>query len=175
MRRLLPLIALCWVTSVGAQEPAPVEPAEGEDAVTGTRFGLLGFSARAGADFENDGQAVVSLAVELADLYTDRVRFRPSGELGVGSGANTFVGNAELIYRFTPDTEIAVPYVGFGIAVAGSEGCGSDPDCPGVWAQFALGFEVQLRETFSWLLEYRGEDALRRHRLFVGLTTRRAF
>jgi hypothetical protein len=37
----------------------------------------------------------------------------------------------------------------------------------------ALGFELRLREGLAWLLECRPEDALRRHRIFIGLTTRR--
>lgn len=36
-----------------------------------------------------------------------------------------------------------------------------------------LGFYLQLRDQISWLLECHGEDAIRRHRLFIGLTPRR--
>ena len=57
---------------------------------------------------------------------------------------------------------------------AANPGCDVAPDCPKVWPQFSLGFEVKFRPGINWLLEYRGEDALRRHRFFVGLTTRRA-
>jgi hypothetical protein len=46
--------------------------------------------------------------------------------------------------------------------------------CPRVLLQFGLGFELKIDEHFSWLLEYHGEDALRRHRVLVGLTTKRA-
>jgi len=46
-------------------------------------------------------------------------------------------------------------------------------DCPAFWAQFVLGFELKLRNQINWLLEYHAEDAFRRHRVFVGLTTRR--
>jgi hypothetical protein len=36
-----------------------------------------------------------------------------------------------------------------------------------------FGFEMHYRSTFNWLLEYHGMDALRRHRVYIGLTTRR--
>jgi len=36
-----------------------------------------------------------------------------------------------------------------------------------------FGLELHYRSTFNWLLEYHGMDVLRRHRIYVGFTTRR--
>jgi len=49
----------------------------------------------------------------------------------------------------------------------------AQPDCPDVWANVVFGFELHYRSTYNWLLEYHGMDALRRHRFYIGLTTRR--
>jgi hypothetical protein len=101
------------------------------------------------------------------------VRLRPSAEIGLGDSVTTYVVNLELLFRFTADSELAVPYVAFGPALYSQERCATAVDCPQVWAQFALGFEIRFRGHMNWLLEYHGEDALRRHRFFIGLTTRR--
>ncbi len=156
-----------------AQDFTP--PQEEQESVggAGPSLGLYGFSTRFGLDLESNTQAVLSLALDLGDLLTHRLRLRPSAEIGFGSDVDTYVVNAELIYRFTSDAEIAVPYVGAGLGIAGQDQCQSQPDCPDVWFQFALGFELKLREHLNWLLEYHGEDALSRHRLFIGLATRR--
>lgn len=60
-----------------------------------------------------------------------------------------------------------------GLALAGRDDCEFEPSCPGVWLQFALGVELTFRDNMSWVFEYHVEDALRRHRLFFGLTSRR--
>ena len=39
--------------------------------------------------------------------------------------------------------------------------------------RLALGFELPMWDGFSWFIEYHPQDALRRHRIFVGLSTRR--
>lgn len=155
-----------------AQEfvPPQDQPAGGQGRL---RVGLLGFGSRIGADFEGRNQVIVSPTIELADLFSPQVRLRPSAEVGLGDTVTTYVINAELMYRFTADREMAVPYVGFGGALYSQQRCSRAPDCPRVWAQFALGFELKFREHINWLLEYRGEDGLRRHRFFIGLTTRR--
>ena len=171
--RVLPLLMLVLgAAPAAAQEEYQSVVQEGPDGGP-FRLGLYGFAARGGVDFEGEKQALVSVALDLGDLYTDRLRLRPSGELGFAAGANTYVANVEVVYRFTADTVIAVPYVAGGVGVFGREACDPDPDCPAVWAQFALGFELKLRAQFNWLLEYHAEDAFRRHRLFLGLTTRR--
>ncbi len=137
------------------------------------RLGLFGFGVQGGIDFTGDEQLVLGTAVDLGDLYTDRLRMRATGELGRGGDGDTYVINGELVYRFVADTILAVPYVGAGVALFSQEACDSAPGCPGLWLQFALGFEIKIREPISWLLEYHSEDAFRRHRLLFGLTTRR--
>ena len=165
MRMMLVLLGLLLSAPLAAQNDYQTERP--------FQLGLYGFSARAGVDFEGEGQAVASFAVDMGNLYTDRLRLRPSAELGFGWGDNTYVANLEVVYRFTADTEIAVPYVGGGVALSRQEECGLIDDCPAFWAQFVLGFELKLRNQINWLLEYHAEDAFRRHRVFVGLTTRR--
>ena len=144
-----------------------------EERMEWVRFGLLGFGMRVGADLEGGGQAVGGGALDLGHVYSERFRIRLVGELGFDPGPNTYVGSIELLYRFTPDTAPAIPYVGTGIGIAGAEDCGANPDCPNVWWQFALGFELPMRDGFSWFIEYHPQDALRRHRIFVGLSTTR--
>lgn len=138
------------------------------------RVGLFGFGARVGADLNGDANLVFGYSLDVADLYVEGLRLRPSAEVGLGGdSSDTYVGNLELIYRFTKDSDIAVPYVGVGLALQGHRTCSSDPQCPNLWAQFALGFELAIRPSFNWFLEYHGEDGFRRHRLFIGLATRR--
>lgn len=161
--RVMPMLVLLTTSAAAAQEPA-----------AGMRFGLLGFGARAGVDLEGEADLVLGYTLDVADLYREQLRLRPSVEIGLQSGAgDTYVGNLEIIYRFTGDTVIAVPYVGAGLALQGHDACSRDPSCPSLWAQFVLGFELAFRPTFNWLMEYHAEDAFRRHRLFVGLVTRR--
>ena len=139
----------------------------------GTRIGLFGFGVRGGVDFRKSGQFVMGATLDLGDLFTNRIRLRPSAEVGVFNGPNTYVGNFEALWRFTDDEEVATPYIGLGLGVAGREGCGTDPACPGLWLNTVFGFELHYRSTFNWLLEYHGMDRMRRHRLYIGLTTRR--
>jgi hypothetical protein len=140
---------------------------------SGTRIGLFGFGVRGGVDLKSNGQLVLGTTLDLGDLFTSRVRLRPSAEVGVFNGANTYMGSFDTMWRFTEDEEVATPYVGLGFSVAGREGCGADPQCPDLWLNLTFGFELHYRSTFNWLLEYRAMDALNKHRLFVGLTTRR--
>ena len=169
------LLPILWMrpSVVAAQEFIPPKDATVDTTAGALRLGIFGFGTRLGVDFTGRNQAVLSPTLDAGDLFTDRVRFRPSVELGVGDSATTYVMNLELMYRFTADQEVAVPYLAFGGAVYSQERCGAAPDCPRVWAQFALGFEIKFRQNMNWLLEYHGEDALRRHRFFIGLTTRR--
>lgn len=146
--------------------PATVEPSK-------IQIGLHGFSTRLGWDFKDGGGTIISLALDLGYLGFSQVRLRPSAEIGFSEEVDTYVVNAEVLYRFSPDTEEAVPYVGMGLALAGRDDCESEPSCPGVWLQFALGVELTFRDNMSWVFEYHVEDALRRHRLFFGLTSRR--
>jgi hypothetical protein len=140
---------------------------------SGTRVGLFGFGVRGGVDLRGAGQLLLGTTLDVGDLFSSRVRMRPSGEIGVFNGPNTYVGNFDTMWRFTEDEEVATPYIGLGLSVAGREGCGSDPQCPDLWLNLTFGFELHYRSTFNWLMEYRAMDAFRRHRVYVGLTTRR--
>jgi hypothetical protein len=169
--RVAMLILVC---SFGAATLAAQEfVAPKNRAHSGTRIGLFGFGVRGGVDVRGAGQLVVGSTLDLGDLFSSRLRLRPSAEIGVFNGPNTYVGNFEALWRFTADEEVATPYIGTGLGLAGREDCGSDPNCPGVWLNFVFGFELHYRSTFNWLLEYHGMDAMRRHRLYIGLTTRR--
>jgi hypothetical protein len=168
---ILPLLPVL-PRAARAQEFQP--PPQAASATTsGIHLGLLGFGTRLGVDPSGPKQAILGTTLDLGDLFTDRVRLRPSAEIGLGGPATTYVVNLEVAFRFTADSEIAVPYVAVGPALYSQEGCATAVGCPEIWAQFALGFELRLNDHMSWLLEYHGEDALRRHRFFIGLTTRR--
>lgn len=155
---------------LGAQAFNP--PSVGPHA-SGTRIGLFGFGLRAGLDISGDGQAILGGALDLGSLGIDQLRLRPSVEIGILNGANTYAGNFELVYRFAPDKQPIIPYTGAGVALAGHAECGSDSDCPDVWVNVVLGVEVRFRSTFNWLIEYHGMDAFQRNRLYLGFTTRR--
>jgi hypothetical protein len=173
--RLLPLLPLLTLLplSVHAQEFIPPRDQTVDTTASALRLGIFGFGLRMGADFAGRNQAILSPTLDVGDLFSDRVRIRPSAEVGMGDTATTYVMNLELMYRFTADKEIAVPYLAFGAAVYSQERCAAQPNCPRIWPQFGLGFELKFREHINWLLEYHGEDGLRRHRFFIGLTTRR--
>ena len=164
-------IGLMVAASVGAQEfkPPRVSPPDSG----GTRVGLFGFGVRGGIDMSGRRQLVFGTTLDVGNLISNRARLRPSGEVGVFNGANTFVGSFEALFRLTDDDQLAIPYIGLGFGIAGHENCSADPNCPEFWANLVFGFELHYRSTYNWLLEYHGMDALQRHRLYVGLTTRR--
>jgi hypothetical protein len=139
----------------------------------GTRIGLFGFGVRTGIDFKGAGQLVLGTTIDMGNLFSNRVRLRPSAEVGVFNGENTYVASMEALWRFTDDETTATPYIGTGLSLAGHEACGTDPQCPDVWLNLVFGFELHYRSTFNWLLEYHGMDTMRRHRIYIGLTTRR--
>ena len=153
---------------VAQQFPPPRNAAH-----SGTRIGLLGFGVRAGVDFHAPAQLVFGGTLDLGDLFSNRIRLRPSAELGVFNGEDTFVGNFEALWRFTADENVATPYIGGGVGVAGRNGCGTDPQCPDLWVNAVFGFELRYRSTFNWLIEYHGMDLMRHNRIYIGLTTRR--
>lgn len=171
----IPLVALCVCLvatgSSAAQQFVP--PQESPSSGAGIGIGLFGFGSRLGVDFEGTNELIVSLTLDAAHAFTPQVRLRPSFEIGIGDSLGSYVGSLELMYRFTPDSEIAVPYVGFGLGLWSQQKCARDPECPDLWAQFALGFELRMRDQINWLLEYHGENGLRKHRFLIGLTTRR--
>ena len=173
--RLCPLLLLLLLVLPRSARAQEFQPPKEQASATGSRIhlGLFGFGTRVGVDPSGRKQAILGTTLDMGDLLTDRVRLRPSLEIGLGDSVTTYVVNLELLYRFTADSEVAVPYVAFGPALYSQERCATAVDCPQLWAQFALGFELRFRGHMNWLLEYHGEDALRRHRFFIGLTTRR--
>jgi len=166
---IMATIGLLGARLATAQEfVAPKSSAHG-----GTRLGLFGFGVRGGVDLRGAGQFVLGTTLDAGNLFSNRVRLRPSAEIGVFNGPNTYVGSLDVLWRFAADEEAATPYVGLGFSIAGRESCSADPNCPDLWANLAFGFELYYRSTFNWLVEYRALDELHRHRFYVGLTTRR--
>jgi hypothetical protein len=163
---------LLLVAAACAAAGQEFQPPRSGAAGGGTRVGLFGFGVRTGVDFTTPRQLVLGATLDIGNLFIDRLRLRPSGEIGV-DGADSYVVSFEGVYRFAPDDEPTIPYLGIGLSVAGHDGCGLDPDCPDLWANLVLGFERRFRATFNWLLEYHAMDAWRRHRLYLGLVTRR--
>lgn len=148
--------------------PPPVHSAD-----RGTRLGLFGFGVRSGIDLSGPRQLVLGVTLDAGNIGSQRFRVRPSGEIGVFNGVNSYVGSLEGIFRFTGDEQVAVPYAGVGLSLAGHDRCGADPSCPDVWANIVVGFELHYRSTFNWLLEYHGMGGFSHNRLYAGLTTRR--
>src|SRR5207244_4475858 len=129
-----------------AQEfhPPRVRPAEDR----GTRVGLFGFGVRGGVDLA-DPQMVFGFTLDAGNLFSPRFRIRPSGEIGVFNGVNSYIGSLEALYRLTGDEQAVTPYAGAGFSIVGHESCGADPDCPDVWANVVVGFELHYRSTFN--------------------------
>ncbi len=165
----LVLVAVFAARPTAAQEFVPPK----SSSTGGTRIGLFGFGVRGGVDVRRTSQLVLGATLDVGDLFSNRVRLRPSGEIGIFNGPNTYVVNLETLWRFTDDDDVATPYVGLGFGVAGREDCGTDPNCPDLWFNMVFGFELRYRSTFNWLLEYHGMDRIRRNRLYIGFTTRR--
>lgn len=147
-------------------------PADATAPDQGTHLGLDGFGVRGGLDFTHNGRLAVGATLDLGQLFTSRLRLRASAELSVFNGPNVYVGSLETLYYFTGPAERTRPYAGLGLGLAGGEACSADPDCPDLWPNVVLGFELRFRPTFNWLLEYHGMDLLRENRIYVGLTTR---
>jgi hypothetical protein len=171
MRYLLALALVAMAAPLPAQEFG--EPFDAPAAEPKAKLGIFGFGVRMGVDFEGEGQLVASTALDLGYVLSSRLRLRGSADIGIFGGDNTYVGNLELVFRILPDTSLAVPYAGLGVGLFGRAECEPDPECPSVWAQFVLGFEVRLRDEVNWLVEYHPQDAFRRQRVLIGLTTRR--
>src|SRR6266581_4333248 len=165
------LLVAGGITPLTAQEfhPPPVRPSGGR----GTHIGLFGFGVRGGIELAGSTQMVFGVTLDAGNLVSPRLRIRPSGEIGFFNGRNSYVGSLEALYRFTGDEQTATPYVGAGFSLVGHQACGADPDCPDLWANVVVGFELHYRSTFNWLLEYHGMGGFRHNRLYVGLTTRR--
>ena len=158
--------------SAGAAAAQEFQPPRVRSGAGGKGLGLLGFGVRGGVDL-GSGQMIFGATLDVGDLFTPRLRLRPSAELGVFKGDNTYIGSFEGLYRFTGDDEAAIPYIGTGLSLWGHANCGQDPKCPNLWINLVFGFELHYKSTFNWLLEYHGMDGMRRHRVYIGLTTRR--
>lgn len=161
-------LAVAVARPAAAQEFQPPRSADGG----GTRFGLFGFGVHTGVELGSPAQLVLGAALDVGNVLSDRLRLRASGEVGI-DGDDTYVGSLEALYRLAGDDEPTVPYLGMGLSLAGHDACGTDPGCPAVWANLVLGFEGRFRSTFNWMLEYHAMDLVRRHRLYIGLVTRR--
>jgi hypothetical protein len=178
-RRWLPI---CFASVLGlAPLGALAHPVAGQEFLPpeeGTRrgsfwLGLEGFSARFGAQVGDESEAVVAIGLDLGNLGSDRIRLRPSAEFGFGNRNNSYVINADITFRLTEESAPAIPYLGLGVGLIGAESCGDAPGCPTVSPQFSLGFEAHVSKAMNWLVEYRAEDGFGRHRILVGLATRR--
>jgi hypothetical protein len=137
---------------------------------SGLDVDLYSFSVRGGLDVSHAAHWVLGTSLDVAELWSPRVRFRPSVEVASEAGNTvTFHWAGEITYRFQPDNAAAIPYVGLGVGHMSN--C---PSCTTIWPTIVLGFELQLRPSFNWLIEYHALDRLGRHRFLVGLATRGA-
>jgi len=151
-----------------AQEFQPPSSSR-ESGPGGLRVDLIGFSTRGGIDISDGTSLVLGSALDVAELWSPVVRLRPSFEYS-GSGSNTALHLAlEVVYRFQPDRAPAIPYVGLGLGYFKQESGGEER----LWPTAAMGFELALRPSFNWLIEYHALDRMGRHRFLVGLSTRR--
>ena len=166
------LILLALPLAVAAPPAAAQEfhpPSSGTaPSAGGPSVDLYSFSVRGGVDVTRKLQWVLGTSFDVAELWSPRVRFRPSVEIASDAGSTvTFHWAGEIIFRFEPDNAPAIPYVGIGVGHMSNTH-------PTIWPTIALGFELQLRPSFNWLIEYHALDRLGRHRFLVGLTTRTA-
>ena len=180
---LLFLAGVMPVGKLSAQEFITPEVG-GQESDQGSNIGLYGFGTSLGWDTK-DGGGIINVTGDFGNLLSDRVRLRPSVEVGFAEDVDTYVVSAEILYHFTQYTEKVTPYVGLGPALAGRDGCSDGPigtiGCPEAWLQLVVGLEVGLRSNMNLRLEYhaaahspfRNSPALNRHRLFFGLSTRR--
>jgi hypothetical protein len=144
-------------------EASPVESSE-------LLVDVFGFSTRAGIDVSRRAEWVVGSTVDVAELWSPRVRLRPSLEVASDRAAGvTLHWAAEIVYRFQPDAAPAIPYLGLGLGHMSR--CSS---CTTFWPTVVLGFELSFRPGINWLIEYHSLDSFRRHRFLVGLATRTA-
>jgi hypothetical protein len=169
-RMILVALPLALAAPVAAAQEFRPPSGGGGAPVGGVQVDVFSFSTRAGIDVSRRAKWVVGTALEVAELWSPRVRLRPSLEVASDTGSTvTFHWAAEIMYRFQPDNAPAIPYVGIGIGHMST--CHS---CTAVWPTIVLGFELELRPSFNWLVEYHSLDRLGRHRFLVGLATRNA-
>ncbi len=150
-----------------ATRPAGTPAPRPDSARSGLRVDLFGFSTRGGAQLSGGSQAVLGSTIDVAQLWTPRLRVRPSFAVGFGRGANKSLAvNLEVVYRFQPEEAAAIPYFGLGA------GYYDDDFTRRGWPTLTIGFELPFRRTMNWLIEYQALDTMRRSRLMVGLATR---
>src|SRR6185295_6891003 len=95
MKFLALLVLLTAIApSLAAQD---FRPPDEDKEPSKVKIGLTGFGARAGVDFKGTSQLVSSITLDVADLYSDRIRVRPSGEIGIGGGVNTYLANLDVM------------------------------------------------------------------------------
>ena len=150
-----------------AQEFRP--PASGSNAPSGgLEVDLFGFSTRVGIDVSRRAEWVVGSTVDVAELWSPRVRLRPSLEVASDKAAGvTLHWSGEIVYRFAPNDAPAIPYLGIGVGHMSR--CSS---CVEIWPTVTLGFELYFRPGINWLIEYHSLDRFGRHRFLIGLATR---
>lgn len=135
----------------------------------GFQVDLFSFSTRAGIDVNRPTQWVIGSTIDVAELWSPRVRLRPSFEAASDGDVVRLHWAGEVMYRFQPDDAPAIPYVGVGIGhMSKCSGCTT------IWPTIAMGFELHFRPAFNWLVEYHALDRLGRHRFLIGLATRSA-
>src|SRR5437762_11641378 len=130
------LLAVVGTAAVAAQEfrPPPVRSAG-----DGTRLGLLGFGVRGGIDLSGKTQLVFGVTLDAGNLLSNRFRLRPSGEIGVFNGVNSYVGSLEGLYRFTGEGQAVTPCAGGGVSLVGHDRVRRDAHCPDVRLNVVVG------------------------------------
>jgi hypothetical protein len=159
----------CAAPQVLAQEFQPPSSAGAISSPGGAGFNmdLYSFSVRAGVDVTRPAQWVVGTTLDIAEMWSPRVRLRPSLEVSSTGTTVQLHWAGEVTYRFQPDDAPAIPYVGIGLGhMSRCAGCTT------LWPTVTMGFELRFRPSFNWLIEYHALDRLGRHRFLVGLATR---
>ncbi len=168
-RLIVAALPLALASRAAAQEFHPPSGAV-STSPGGPAVDLYAFSVRGGVDLTHKLRWVLGTTLDVAELWSPRVRFRPSVEIASDTASTvTFHWAGELVYRFQPDNAAAIPYVGLGVGHMSH--CGS---CTTIWPTIVLGFELEFRPSFNWLIEYHALDRLGRHRFLIGLATRGA-
>jgi hypothetical protein len=165
------LVALPLALAAAPAAAQEFRPPAAEDYASagGLQVDLFGFTTRAGIDVTSPTEWVVGSTVDVAELWSPRVRLRPSFEVSSDGTVVRFHWAAELVYRFQPDGAPAIPYLGLGLGHMTR--CGG---CVTIWPTVVIGFELEFRPSFNWLVEYHALDRLGRHRFLIGLATRGA-
>jgi hypothetical protein len=165
---LVAVALACGVPPAAAQEFQPPSSG-GYTGTSGFDVDIFGFSTRGGIDVTRPTEWVVGTTVDVAEMWSPRVRLRPSLEVSSDGSVTRLHWSGEVVYRFEPDAAPAIPYVGVGL--------GHMTHCAGcvtLWPTIVMGFELRFRPAFNWLIEYHALDRLGRHRFLVGLSTRDA-